>query len=249
MSSQSDQAGYIPNSVKTGDAACEGRKSITTIIDFSIGLTFRLDLTQIQQMQNWIRSVQCLYVDNLDNTVAKTITMGVTNQRITVPAGAQGYFPILQTNPPVLQFQSENADTLKIQILNFFLPPAMWGVNGSIAGVVETSDAILDSTVTSGFVNTKTNPVDITPADDSGSIAAANTPQLAIAANPTRKRFTIFNPDTATETLYMRWGSAAAGPIPILPGGGWDESGTSCVQDAIYLEAATIGHDFTAYES
>lgn len=249
MTGQSVQAGYIPNNVTTGDAACEGRKSITTIIDFSIGLTYRLDLTQIQTMQNWIKSVQCLYVDNADNADPKTIVMGVSNQRIIVPAFSQGYFPILQPNPPVLQFSSTDADTITIQILNFFLPPYIWGPDGiQIAGTVQTADAILDGTVSGGAVNVRSNPVPVTPTDDKGTITAGGTPQLVLAANPNRKRFTIFNPDTATETLYMSWGAAGAGQIPLAPGGGWDESGSSEVVSAIYLEAATTGHPFTCYE-
>jgi hypothetical protein len=231
--------------VLLGSPACEGRKSITTIIDFSIGLSFQLDLSAIQTQQKWINSVQTLYVDNSHNASAIDIVMGVSLQHITIPAGAQAYMPILQPNPPVLNFTNTLPVTVKIQILNFFVPPIVWGAGGVTQ---EVSDPILDATVSNNRVNTTSLPTTLTGVTDaSGTITAGGTAQQVLAANASRNRFIIANPDTATDTLYMSFGSGASGEIPLQPGMIWDESGSSIVGEAIFLKGATTGDAFTLY--
>lgn len=249
MSSQSNQAGYIPNTVKTGDAACEGRKSITTIIDFTIGLTFQLDLTLIQQMQNWIKSVQCLYVDNADNADAKTIIMGVTNQRIIVPANSQGYYPILQPDPPVLQFKSSVANTLKIQVLNFFLPPYIWGPTGSlIVGTVSVADAILDGTVSGNKVNVRTSPNGVIATDHSGTITVGGTGQVLMLANGSRGQWNLQNPVTATEKLQFSKIGITGPWYDLNAGSSVADDGSTVYQGEVWILGATTGHAFTADE-
>ena len=229
--------------VPLGSPACEGRKSITTIIDFSIGLSFQLDLSAIQTQQKWINSVQTLYVDNSGNASAVDIVMGVSLQHITIPAGAQAYMPILQPNPPVLNFTNTLAVTVKIQILNFFVPPIVWGAGGVTQ---EVSDPILDATVSNNRVNTTSIPTTLTSVTDaSGTITTGGTAQTLFAINATRRRFIIANPATATEELDFNINGG--GFISLLPGMVWDESGSSIVGDAIQVKAATTGHAFTAY--
>jgi hypothetical protein len=241
----------IPNSVPCGIPACEGRKSITTIIDFSLGLNFTLDLTAITSQLQFIRSVQTLYIDNLGNTSPVTITMGVTLQRITFPANAQGYVPILQPNQPVLQFANTLPNTVKIQILNFFLPPIIWGNTGVLnaAGALEVSDTILDNIVVGGALQTVTQPNTLNALiDRSGTITTGGTVQSLMAANTTRKRFIISNPSTATEILQFMFGANTAGRIDLAPGMTWDENNITVVGEQIFVVAATTAHKFTAYE-
>lgn len=247
MGSQAKQLGYLPNNVQTGDAACEGRKSITTIIDFNIGLNFSLDLTSIQQMQNWIRSVQCLYIDNADNAFAITLTMGVTNQRVIVPANSQGYYPVLQPNPPVLQFVSGSVGTLKIQILNFFLPPYIWTIAAGGGATIPVADAILDATVVNGRVRTTELPGQVALTDRSGTIAVAATGQSLMAANPGRLKWNLQNPSNATEKLQFSYFSIAGPWYDLTPGAEVEE--TECVYAGqVWVIAATAAHAFTAAE-
>ena len=242
----------IPNDVPTGNPACEGRKSITTIIDFSIGLVFTLDLSFIVDQLARINSVQTLFVDNSLNSNSITITTGVVNQKIVIPPLSQAYIPVLQNNPPVLRFQSSVAVTLPIQILNFFLPPIVWSVNGTPvlnpSGYMYVTDPILDATVSNNKVNVNQVPYTIqTLTDASGTITAGGTGQIAIPASASRVRWIIENPSAATEILQLSFGAAGAGKIDLLPGAAWDESNSSIVGDAVYVVAATTGHSFTAY--
>lgn len=248
MPSQSIQAGYMPNNVNTGNAACEGRKSITTIIDFSIAPNFTLDLTQIQQMQVWIKSVQCLYIDNSANSDPVTIIMGVTNQKIIFPPMSQGYIPILQPNPPVLQFSCPNPVPVTIQVLNFFLPPYIWGPNGTvISGTVIVSDPILDSTVVASRVNTRELPGNVILTDRSGTITAGGVGQILMAANATRLRWKLANPTTAAEILQYSYHSIAGPWYDLAAGQAIDE--TECVSpQELFVIAATTAHAFTADE-
>lgn len=242
---------YLPQNVFCGVPACEGRKSITTIIDFSIGAIFQLDLSAVQSNTKFINSVQSLFVDNASNTNPLIITMGVTLQRIVIPAGRQAYVPILQPNPPVIQFQCASALSVKIQILNFFMPPAMWDTGGQFAfssSALIVTDQALDNCIAAGLLSVACNPLTSQNLTDaSGTIAVGGTGQIAIPAGASRKRWTIFNPSNATEILQISFGAAAAGKIDLVAGQGWDESNVDVIGDAVYVVGATAGHAFTAY--
>jgi len=243
---------FIPQPVPTGNAACEGRKAITTIIDFSLGLTFTLDLSAVQAQLAWFKSIQTIYVDNSANSNPFNITCGVTTQKIVIPPNCCGYVPLLQPDQPVLQFQSANVVAVKIQLLNFFLPPFIWSVNGAATlnpgGTLAVADAILDATVSNNKVNVTSVPYTIqTLTDASGTIAVGGTAQIAIPASASRQRWIIGNPAAATEPLFISIGSGVAGQITLLAGQTWDENGGSIVGDAVYVNAATLGHAFTAY--
>lgn len=251
MGSVPNQSQYLPQNVFCGIPACEGRKAITVPIDFSIGSTFQMDLGPVQMNSKFIDSVQALYIDNASNTNPLTVTAGVTNQRIIFPAGYQGYMPILQPNPPVLSFSCAAAVTVKVQVLNFFMPPIMWSTGGSptfVAGAMVVTDVALDNCIAAGAVNVQINPLTSQGLTDaSGAIAVGGTGQIAIPANASRKRWIIMNPAAATENLQISFGAAAAGKIDLVPGQGWDESGVDVVGDAVYVVAVTGGHAFTAY--
>jgi hypothetical protein len=255
MPSLPNQSSYIPNVVPTGEAACEGRKSITTLIDFSIGLIFRLDLTAIQAQQQWIRSVQTIFVDNSENAVQIVVTCGVTLQRVVIPPNSQAYIPLLQPNPPVLQFEASAAVPLTVQILNFFLPPCVWGTNGSPAidpdtGALIVTDQILDSCVANNALNVNSLPFTVNGLiDASGTIVTGGTAQSLFAANPDRQRFIITNPTSATEILQFAIGLSTAGYIDLAAGATWDENGSSIAGQQIFIKGATTGHAFTAYSA
>lgn len=254
MSSPSDQSGRIPVNVYTGDKMCEGRKSLPVNIDFSQGANFFLDLSSIQGQgpQKYISSVQTLYIDNVDNTAAIDVVMDVSKQRIRIPAGSEAYIPVLEPNPPKITFTCANPVIVPVQVLNFFVPPYIWGNNFAFtpAGYLEVSDPALDAIISNGALATRPTTLGYTSiTNDSSTITAGGTAQQAIAANANRKRFIVSNPDSASETLYLILGASGNGQIPLLPGMTWDESGSSIFQGAVYVLAATTGHAFTAYEA
>lgn len=240
----SNQQNYMPMPMSLGNPPdCNiGRRAIPVLIDFSLGASFKLDLSALQQA-GAMDSVQTLYVDNSANTAALTITMGLTNQKIIIPANAQAYIPILQGNPPVIVFSvPTGTPVVNIDALNFFVPPYIWYSTG-----MPVVDTTLAAVISNNAVNVTTNPATISgPTDASGTIAAGGTAQLLSAANATRKRFVICNPSSASEVLQFSYGNTGH-MIDIPIGATWNESDLTVSGDAIYIKAATTGHAFTAY--
>lgn len=253
MTTLPNQLGLIPNNVTAGVPACEGRKSITTQIDFSLGLTFQLDLTAIENQQ-FVRSIQTIYCDNSGNPNPVTITMGVTIQSIVIPRNSCAYIPLLLPVPSVIKFASTQPVLVKVQLLNFFLPPYIWSAFGAANqydanGNLKTADQNLAPLVVNNGLNVNTKPNDLaTINNDSTTITAGGTVQLLFPTNLSRQRFIISNPSTATEILQVLLGSNTAGRIDLVPGATWDEANFSVYGGNVYVVAATTGHAFTAYE-
>lgn len=239
-----DQGSYAPKPVSCGNPPdCKlGRRAIHVLIDFTIGLQFQLDISQVQS-QGGMDSVQTLYIDNAANTAPLTILMGLTLQQIIVPAGAQGYLPVLQGNPPIIQFSTTAAIPVNVQLLNFFVPPGLWYTTG-----LPVNDLTLASIIVNGGANVNVIAGTVSGAvNRSGTIAAAGVPQQLLAANISRKRWLVSNPSTATEILQISYVTNVAGLIDLLPGATWSETDASVSGDEIWIVAATLGHAFTAY--
>lgn len=248
----SAQSQMVPQKILTGMIPCEGPKTIPILIDFSLGNTFTADLSVIQNLA-FITCVETVFIDNSQNTAPlKVSTSPNTKQDLYIPAGAQAYLPILQTNPAVLTFFTTTALKIMVQLLNFYVPPFVWNT-GSGGFVFSGSnllvqDTILESMISNGFGNVRTFPGDIGLTDRSGTIAVGGTVQSLAIANPTRNRFIVHNPSTATEVLQICFGVSTAGRINLVAGQTWDESGSTCFNGGIFVVAATAAHAFTAYE-
>lgn len=238
-----NQSSQNPQSVPLGTDPCEGRKAIKVLIDFSLGAQYTLDLSQIQA-QGAFASLQTLYIDNTANGQPLKIETGVVLQDITIPAGAQAYIPVLESNPPRLLFSTTGGNVIvSVHLLNFFVPPYIW--NGAALQVV---DLTLESVIANGRVLVTTNASTISGATDgSGTIAAGGTSQALFAANATRKKWLISNPSTATEVLSFSFISGAGGQITLPPGTTYTEDSIEVAGDAVFVKAATTGHAFTAY--
>ncbi len=238
-------ANYQPFGVVLGQTPdCKiGRKAIHVTIDFSLGSSFNLDLTQVQS-QGAMDSVQTLFIDNSESANALTILTGVLIQEIIIPAGAQAYMPILQTNPPVMKFTIGGGTPLvDIHVLNFFVPPYMWLATGGTA----VTDLTLAAIITNGAANVNAQPSTVTGVVDiSGTITAGGTPQTLMALDTARKKWIISNPSTATEILQFSFGSST-NYINLPPGTTWVEDSNAVAGDQVNIVAATTGHAFTAY--
>lgn len=105
-----------------------GPKTVPVILDFTgTDGTVEVDGSQLVQ-QNKIEYIQCLYVDNHDNPNPLIINTDLTQQRIVVPANSQGYYSILQPNPPKFIFETTiGAFTVPVQFLNVPVQPCVWG--------------------------------------------------------------------------------------------------------------------------
>ena len=245
MTTVSVQAGYTPLPVPLGQTPdCKlGRRAIHVLIDFSLGTEYQLDLSQVQS-QGAIDSLQTLYIDNGKSAAALDILMGLTLQQITLPPGAQGYIPILQGNPPVLKFSvALGSPVVNVQLLNFFVPPAVWYTTG-----LPVDDLTLLGIINNGAANVNVFPSTVlAPLDASGTIAAAGVRQQLLPVNPARKRWILTNPSTALEVLQFSYVLNTAGLIDLVPGETWNESDMSVSGDEIWVVAATMGHAFIAY--
>lgn len=232
-----------PLPVPVGGEACEGRKAFRFRLDFSLGLQYSIDLTQWIQ-QGTVKSVQSMYVDNSGGANALTFAFGGTLQQIIVPAGAQAYLPVLEVNPPVFTVSCTNAlQVSNIQILNFFVPPFMWGQ------VQALTVASIDAIISAGRMNVRSTPQGLTAdTDKSGSITAGGAGQILMAANAARTQWTLQNPSTATEILQYSKISIAGPWYDLIAAQGAGEDGSSIYQGTIWVIGATTGHAFTADE-
>jgi len=231
-----------------GALPCEGTKAYPFLLDFTQSNAYKIDLTQQWQQKQFV-TLQTAWIDNSDNDSPLELICSTTSQRIVANPRTQGFYVLLQPTPPVLQVQSDGALVVEIILLNFYIPPTVWtDTPTNAAGLPQVDVPALDGVIQGGKVQVAGGPETLTALTDaSGAITAGGVPQVVFANDAARQRFIIANPDTASETLYMRFGSAAAGPIPLQPGMIWDESGSSVVGLAVYLSATTVGHAFTAY--
>jgi len=239
-------AGNIP--AVNGALPCEGTKVFPFVLDFTGGKNaYLIDLTQ-QYNQKQFTTLQTVYIDNSLNTSPTSVVCTSTGHIVTCPALSQGYFALFQPVPPVFQVQSLGAFVVTIQLLNFYIPPAVWGTPAvSSGGLPQIDIPALDAIISGGALNVNAKPFTISGlVDGSGTITLGGTTQSILAANAARQYVSLSNPDTATETLYFCWGAAGAGKIPLLPGATY-ESGPNVVGDQLFALGATTGHAFTLY--
>jgi hypothetical protein len=228
-----------PQFVYNGFVPCNGPKSCPVPLDFSVTTSWQLDLTNLN-LQGYMEAVQTMFIDNSLNAQSLSILCSVTNQNIIIPPQSQGYVPTLQPNPSVLTLTTTGAVLVTVQLLNFYIPPAVWSIN---------LGAIPSALVVNNTLKTTDTPLGTTFVDKSGTIAVGGTVQLLMASNASRKRFIVHNPSTAAEILQICFGLSTAGRIDLIAGATWDDSGSTVAQDAVFVVAATGAHAFKAYEA
>lgn len=85
----------------------------------------------------------------------------------------------------------------------------------------------------------------------SGTITAGNTSQQLMAANTARRYLFVFNPPTATESLWIDFGTAAVKDQPsieLVAGASYVMEDMFVSDQAVNIIAATTGHKFVAKE-
>jgi len=100
-----------------------------------------------------------------------------------------------------------------------------------------------------GNLKVAVNPVSsaIVSNSVSGSITAGGTAQVLVAANPNLKKLIVQNPTNATESIFIDFGAYTSDDVAleIEPGQKLILDG-AVPSDAIYINAATTGHKFSA---
>lgn len=147
----SDPTKLVGFAVYNGFNPKEKPKALAVNLDFTAAAVIPIDLT-IAEQEGRFRFVQAVYIDNSLNPSPLSLTVGLTQQTVTMPPYSQGYLPILCPNPAKLVASlpivaAGNVATI-IQFLNFPVPAAIWkvsqgarriisagGVLGSAAGI------------------------------------------------------------------------------------------------------------------
>lgn len=151
---------------------CEGAFNVTHTLQFSVDQIQILDLSAAQNVGRF-SAFETMYIDNSLNTQPIFVVMDVTYQSMTIPALACAYLPILQPNPPKIQFMSTGGIDIKINCLNFFLPPFVWspslppgggsggGGAANISGTQPSGALLTSNPVTVGAMANSINPVKV----------------------------------------------------------------------------------------
>ena len=75
--------------------------------------------------QGQIDGIQAIWVDNQSNSAVLTITLDW--QRLVIPIGAQGVFPVLSKNPQNISLLSTSTVSVALAFLNTPVPFCAWG--------------------------------------------------------------------------------------------------------------------------
>lgn len=95
-----------------------GPRIVPISLDFTASPSYFLDYSN-QMALGFLDMVQTVWCDNFVNTAVLKITCPGSQQVLQIPAGTQGYFPILCPNPVRLQFDSTGAFVVQVTLLNF----------------------------------------------------------------------------------------------------------------------------------
>ena len=241
--------------ISNGKTPVEGPRALPVQYDFSVQPSYQTDLTLIKQLGGF-SIVQSLFIDNSEGNEPVVVKENVMGQSISVPAGSQGFFPILVASADVFTVSSIGSGAAQVIYINVPIAPQEWDAlvsNPVVLNPQPVADAILDATVSGGRVKVSTLPTVAVVSDGSGTIAAGGAAQIALAANPNRQGYLIQNVDeTNLEGLYYSLTGAAAigtaGTFSLAASGGIGFPGGAAQGvgiEAISVIAATTGHQFS----
>jgi hypothetical protein len=115
--------GILP--AMNGIVPCEGAKCIPFTADFSAAAEYDFNFTPLQQ-QGQISTIQCVYVDNTGNGSNLVLTVGGTQQTITVPKNSAGFFTIIAPQYTTVKATTAGMVAVYLAFLNFYIPPIVW---------------------------------------------------------------------------------------------------------------------------
>ena len=124
--------------VAFGEYPVKGSRSMPQTLDFSAENPVNINLT-FEQESKRLEFVQALYLDNSANPATLSVSMKGTGQSISIPAGWQGYVPVLATADNCrISFSTAGTPLVPVQFLSFPVPLALWpssaGANSFING-------------------------------------------------------------------------------------------------------------------
>lgn len=117
----------VPASFGTGNGLMpkRGPRTVPVTLPFSSSTSVGVDLT-ISQLLDAEEFIQTIYVDNSLGPRSVNITVPITGQVITWPAGTQGYLPVLSCVTPKFTCASSSGVDVVAQFCTMMLPAQIW---------------------------------------------------------------------------------------------------------------------------
>lgn len=246
-----------PRKIANQSLPPNGIKMLPLPLDFTAQSSYAVDLSNAQ-MRGFIDTVQVAYIDNSANNVALTLQIGnPVVQTIKAQANTQGYYPITMTDPPyiVASCPGGSAGTL-ITLINVPLPPIIWTTAGGVAlydgaGNLKTADQNIAPLISGSRLKVNVGTA-LAPVSHSGTIAAANTSQVLMAANANRNGWRFQNLDATADIWFNDLGGAAAiagtDSFKVAAGQTYESPAGCCTNTGIAIICATINTKFSCVE-
>ena len=214
-----------------GYAPKEGPKCLTYPFDLTTGSGTIEDDLLLENTNGVIQFVQSVYVDNSTNINPLTIIFKITRQKLVIPAGAQGIWPVFSIDQTQFSISTvvDPSATGALIFLNVPMPLTQWGpttVNANVTPIVKAGNLL----------------------DWSGAIVAGNTSQVAIPANINTNGWMIQNPPEEVEVLYLDFSVTATTTtsVQLAPGEKFEMFGGTVWVGLVNVMAATTGHLYIA---
>lgn len=135
-----------------GSSPAEGPKTLPLTLDFTS--TANQFVLQTQQLlySGAMSSLQSAIVNNTANSQALTITVSISGNVITIPAGDMQTVTLLAPSMSTLTFASTGVAVVTVQLTNFFIQPTGGGGGGGssgtyVGGALVVTDQSLDACV------------------------------------------------------------------------------------------------------
>lgn len=215
--------------VAFGLAPLKGSRSLGQVLDFSRENPVNINLS-FEQKTSRLEYVQSIYIDNSLNPATITAVMKTTGQSISIPAGWQGYFPVLASvDEPKISFSTTGTPLVPVFFLSFPLPLAIWPASTLANAVTITGNPATDGSTT---------------------ITAGGTAQNLFAGVTPANGFAVYNPNSSDD-LWVSDSTTAApngvGSIRVAAnGGGYESPNNYKPIGAISVYGPTTGDAVTA---
>ena len=209
--------------VSNGKAPRRGPKAVYQLLDFSVANPLFLDLVVAQDMDR-LEFVQTLYIDNSSTTSPVIVQCLMSQQKITCPPLAQGYFPILVPEAgPKFVFQTTGTPIIPVGFCSMAMPCTVWNTQ-NVFGAAGNQG--------------------------SGTITTGNTAQNLFGGIIPTNGYEICNPDLNNDLWISDSGAAVingAGSIRVVVNGGsYDTPPAYKPSGPVSIIAAAAGTKFTA---
>lgn len=106
----------------------KGPTILSTRLDFTALGSAKIDLVKEEATDRMPVGVQSIFIDNSENPQPLVMVVGVTQQRVKIPANKQGVFPVYSNGDTDFTFTTTAGAGIIIPIIfaNFPQPYAVW---------------------------------------------------------------------------------------------------------------------------